>query len=95
MLFPEENPQSIRAAIELLQENPALAEEFGARAQRLYEDSFQPSVIVSKIRGVASSANDQGLLNEEPTVRWVDLSSPAQNRNVTPRPVKATHARPR
>jgi glycosyltransferase involved in cell wall biosynthesis len=95
MLFPDENPQSIRAAIELLQENPALAEEFGARAQRLYEDSFQPSVIVSKIRGVASSANDQGLLNEEPTVRWVDLPSPAQNRDVTARPVKASHARPR
>jgi glycosyltransferase involved in cell wall biosynthesis len=93
MLFPEENPQSIRAAIELLQENPALAEEFGARAQRLYDEAFHPSVIVSKIRGLASSPNDQGLPTGETAVRWVDLPSPAQNRHVTSQPVKATHAR--
>jgi glycosyltransferase involved in cell wall biosynthesis len=94
MLFPESSPQSIRHAIELLEGNPGLAEEFGDRARRLYEESFQPSVIVSRIRGLAPAANGQKLPKEEPAVRWIDLPAPAQNHSVPQQPVKATHARP-
>jgi glycosyltransferase involved in cell wall biosynthesis len=54
MLFAGGPPQSIREALELLRENPAMARELGARAQRLYKESFQPTVIVSRIRNTAS-----------------------------------------
>lgn len=49
--------ESIRDAIELLRENPALARDLGSRAQRLYRESFQPVVIVSRIRETVSGAN--------------------------------------
>jgi glycosyltransferase involved in cell wall biosynthesis len=70
MLFPDGSPQSIRDAMEILRENPALAEEFGVRGQRLYKESFQPSVIVSKIRELTLSAKGQELLEQEPALRW-------------------------
>jgi glycosyltransferase involved in cell wall biosynthesis len=54
MLFSDLSPHSIRACIELLSQNPAMARELGGRAQRLYQESFQPSVIVSRLREVAS-----------------------------------------
>jgi glycosyltransferase involved in cell wall biosynthesis len=54
MLFCDLSPQSIRKNIEMLSENPAMARDLGIRAQRLYQESFQPSVIVSRLREVAS-----------------------------------------
>jgi glycosyltransferase involved in cell wall biosynthesis len=54
MLFSDLSPQSIRACMEKLSQNPAMARDFGIRAQRLYQESFQPSVIVSRLREVAS-----------------------------------------
>jgi glycosyltransferase involved in cell wall biosynthesis len=54
MLFSDLSPDSIRACIEMLSQNPAMARELGGRAQRLYQESFQPSVIVSRLREVAS-----------------------------------------
>jgi glycosyltransferase involved in cell wall biosynthesis len=50
LLFPNGSPESIRDAVERLRENPALARDIGTRARRLYEESFQPAVIVSTIR---------------------------------------------
>jgi glycosyltransferase involved in cell wall biosynthesis len=58
MLFCGESPQSIREALEQLRENPALAQELGAAAQRLYREWFQPAVIVSTLRDVSSSLNN-------------------------------------
>jgi glycosyltransferase involved in cell wall biosynthesis len=54
MLFSDLSPQSIRKNIEMLRQNPAMARDLGIRAQRLYQESFQPSVIVSRLREVAS-----------------------------------------
>jgi glycosyltransferase involved in cell wall biosynthesis len=54
LLFCDLSPQSIQACIEMLSQNPAMARELGLRAQRLYQESFQPSVIVSRLRKVAS-----------------------------------------
>jgi glycosyltransferase involved in cell wall biosynthesis len=65
MLFPDGSPQSIRDAIELLRENPALARELRSRALRLYRESFQPAVIVSKIRDTMWHSNDQEVETEE------------------------------
>jgi glycosyltransferase involved in cell wall biosynthesis len=50
MLFADGSPQSIRDAIELLRDTPTVARELGVRARRLYQDFFQPAVIVSKLR---------------------------------------------
>ena len=68
MLFSDGSPQSVRAAVELLGENPALARELGARAERLYRESFQPAVIVSTIRDAMSRSNDKTVVNEEPVL---------------------------
>jgi hypothetical protein len=68
MFFSDGSPQSVRAAVELLRENPALARELGARAQRLYRESFQPAVIVSRIRDAMSCAKEKDLVNEEPVL---------------------------
>lgn len=69
MLFPSESPQSIRDAVELVRENPALARELGARAQRLYRESFQPAVIVSKIRDAVSCSKVKQVVHEEPALQ--------------------------
>ena len=58
----------VRNAVELLSENPALARELGAKAQRLYRESFQPAVIVSRMRDAMSCSNDKELVNEEPVL---------------------------
>jgi glycosyltransferase involved in cell wall biosynthesis len=68
MLFSDGSPQSIREAVELLQENPALARDLGARALRLYRESFQPSVIVSRIRDAMSRSHAKQLVKEEPAL---------------------------
>jgi hypothetical protein len=68
MLFPRATPQAIRAALELLQQNPALARDLGARAQSLYKESFQPAVIVTRIRNVASHPVESALLKREPVL---------------------------
>jgi glycosyltransferase involved in cell wall biosynthesis len=65
MLFSDGSPQSVRCAIELLCENPALARELGARGQRLYRESFQPAVIVSRIREAMSRSKEKELVHEE------------------------------
>jgi glycosyltransferase involved in cell wall biosynthesis len=54
MLFSDLSPQSIRNNVEMLSQNPDMARDLGMRAQRLYQESFQPSVIVSRLREVAS-----------------------------------------
>jgi glycosyltransferase involved in cell wall biosynthesis len=71
MLFPDGSPQAIRDAIELLGENPALARELAARAQRLYRESFQPPVIVSRIRDAVSRTIDtpKEVVSEEPALQ--------------------------
>lgn len=70
MLFAETTPDSIRDAIELLRENPALRHDLAARAQQLYQDCFQPQVIVSKMRGVlGSSPADAVLTVDEPALQ--------------------------
>jgi glycosyltransferase involved in cell wall biosynthesis len=69
MLFPDGTPESIREAIELLKENPALARELGTRAQRLYEEHFQPAVIVSKLREAVSPSNHPVSLEEQPAMQ--------------------------
>lgn len=66
MLFPEGSPRSIRDAMELLKQNPEVAMEFGARAQRLYRDSFQPAVIAARIRQTASCSSRNELVSREP-----------------------------
>lgn len=68
MLFPSASGQSIREALELLKESPALARDLGVRAQRLYKESFQPSVIVSAIRNVGACSIDEALVSEEPAL---------------------------
>ena len=68
MLFSDGSPQSIRDAVELLSNDPALAQELGCRAQRLYKQSFQPAVIVSRIRDAMSCANHAELLAHEPAL---------------------------
>ena len=65
MLFSDGSPQSIRSAIELLFENPALARDLGARGQRLYRESFQPAVIVARIREAMVCSKEKELVNEE------------------------------
>jgi glycosyltransferase involved in cell wall biosynthesis len=65
MLFSDGSPRSTRDAVELLSENPALARELGARAQRLYREAFQPSVIVSQIRNAMLVSTQKELVNEE------------------------------
>jgi glycosyltransferase involved in cell wall biosynthesis len=65
MRFSDGSPQSIRHAVELLSENPALARDLAARAQRLYRESFQPAVIVAGIREAMSCSTDQELVSEE------------------------------
>jgi glycosyltransferase involved in cell wall biosynthesis len=65
MLFSDGSPRSTRDAVELLSENPALARELGARAQRLYREAFQPSVIVSQIRDAMLVPTEKELVNEE------------------------------
>ncbi len=60
MLFSEGSQQSIRDAVELLRETPARARELGARALRLYSESFQPAAIVSAIREAMGCPNEIG-----------------------------------
>jgi glycosyltransferase involved in cell wall biosynthesis len=70
ILFADETPGSIRDAVELLRENPAFASELAARAQNLYWESFQPAVIVSRIRDSLSWSKDpKALPNEEPALQ--------------------------
>jgi glycosyltransferase involved in cell wall biosynthesis len=71
MLFPSGSPESIRDAIELLRNDPALCRELAALAQNLYRESFQPAVIVSRIRDAVSCANgeDKELVGEEPALQ--------------------------
>ena len=57
--------RSYRLGLALLSENPALARELGARAQRLYREAFQPAVIVSRIRHTMLYAKQKDLVNEE------------------------------
>lgn len=57
MLFAGNTPGSIRDAIELLREDPAFGRELVARAQRLYQEYFQPALIVSTIGDVLRSSN--------------------------------------
>lgn len=69
MLFANESAHSVRDAIELLKENPALAREVAARAQRLYKEVFQPSVICSRLRDVASGfSRDKELVSAHEAV---------------------------
>ncbi len=68
MLFPRATPQAIRTALELLRQDPALARDLGARAQSLYKESFQPAVIVTRIRNVASCPAENPLLNRQPVL---------------------------
>ena len=71
MLFPRQSPESIRDAIELLLENPVLAREIAGRAQQLYRESFQPAVIVSRIRDAVygSEGGSKELAREEPALQ--------------------------
>ena len=70
ILFADGSAESIRDAVELLRENPALAKELTERAQSLYRESFQPAVIVSRIRDAVSRSTDhKGLLAEEPALQ--------------------------
>jgi glycosyltransferase involved in cell wall biosynthesis len=65
LLFSDGSPQSVRGAIELLCDNPVLARELGARGQRVYRESFQPAVIVSRIRDAMLCSKEKELVNEE------------------------------
>jgi glycosyltransferase involved in cell wall biosynthesis len=71
LLFPSGTPESIREAVELLRENPALARELAARAEHLYRSCFQPAVIVAKIRDAMSdpAASGKEVLSEEPALQ--------------------------
>jgi glycosyltransferase involved in cell wall biosynthesis len=70
ILFAETSAESIRDAIELLRENPALAADLADRAQQLYRESFQPAVIVSRIRDAVSWSKDhKALVDEEPALQ--------------------------
>lgn len=55
LLFADGAPQSVRDALLLLKANPGLAREIAARAQRVYNESFQPAIIASRLREVASN----------------------------------------
>lgn len=55
LLLTDGTPQSVRSALLLLKGNPGLAREIAARAQRLYNESFQPAVIASRLREIASN----------------------------------------
>jgi len=55
MLFSSPSPNSVREALETLMANRARARELGTGAQRLYQESFQPAVIVSRLRDMASN----------------------------------------
>jgi plasmid stabilization system protein ParE len=48
-------PQSIREVLELLMKNPSIGRELGDRAQSLYRESFEPAVIVSRLRDIAGA----------------------------------------
>jgi glycosyltransferase involved in cell wall biosynthesis len=69
MLFSGPAPESIAEALELLMANSIMAREMGARAQRLYRESFQPAVIVSRLRGQACGfKTDMELPNSEAVI---------------------------
>ncbi len=57
MLFATLTPQSIRGALELLMKDPSIGRELGYPAQSLYRESFQPAVIVSKLRDTAGAVD--------------------------------------
>lgn len=76
MLFASGSPQSIREALELLSRNPAMGRELGTRAQQLYMDSFQPSVIASRLREVASEFATQRELVTCPAVASTSQPTP-------------------
>ncbi len=71
MLFAGQSPESVRDSIELLREDPAFAQQVAARARRLYEESFQPAVIVSRIRNAVGcpSLSPKELADEEPALQ--------------------------
>jgi glycosyltransferase involved in cell wall biosynthesis len=71
LLFPDGSPESVRDAVELLRENPTLAHEVAARARRLYEESFQPSVIISTIRATVVGLDGcvEALAKPEPALQ--------------------------
>lgn len=69
MLFADRSAESIRDAIELLRENPALSKDLAALAQSLYRDSFEPAVIVSRIREAVSGV---GAVEVEPAALLLD-----------------------
>jgi glycosyltransferase involved in cell wall biosynthesis len=76
MLFASGSPQSIRESFELLSENPAMGRELGTRAQQLYMDAFQPSVIVSRLREVASGFAAERELPIRPAVSSASKPTP-------------------
>jgi glycosyltransferase involved in cell wall biosynthesis len=79
MLFSGDSPQSIRAALERLIENPAMARELGIGAQHLYTEVFQPAVIVSTLRDVASNfENDKAVVNFQAVAPNLGSESSAQ-----------------
>jgi glycosyltransferase involved in cell wall biosynthesis len=61
MLFADASPQSVKEALEFLKKSPELAREMGARAQRLYKESFHPAVIVSAVRNTGPCPTDKDL----------------------------------
>jgi len=71
MLFADDSPESVRDSIELLREDPAFAHQMASRARRLYEESFQPAVIVSRIRNAVGfpSLSPKELADEEPALQ--------------------------
>jgi glycosyltransferase involved in cell wall biosynthesis len=70
ILFADGSPESIRSAVERLCENPALCKDLATRAQSLYRESFQPAVIVSRIRAAVSWASDhKALAAKEPALQ--------------------------
>jgi glycosyltransferase involved in cell wall biosynthesis len=73
LLFPSGSPESVLDALELLRENQKLAGEVGARARHLYEESFQPAVIVSRIRETVAGASGtvQELVTPDPALQRI------------------------
>lgn len=49
LVFAENSPEDIRAAVELLRSDPASARRIGDRASRLYAEHFHPTTIASEL----------------------------------------------
>jgi glycosyltransferase involved in cell wall biosynthesis len=71
LVFANESPESIRDAIELLRTNPTFASQVASRAQQLYEESFEPAVIVARIRSAVgpSGMKETQMVNNEPALQ--------------------------